>query len=65
MSLSLFQDLFIRMLVIVGVFDFLLWWIMNKGTDNKTVIFLFIVEMIAITISLWFDVIYRKKNLKR
>ena len=53
------------MLVIVGVFDFLLWWIMNKGTDNKTVIFLFIVEMIAITISLWFDVIYRKKNLKR
>jgi hypothetical protein len=65
MSLGLFQDLFIRMFVIVGVFDFLMWWIMNKGTNNKTIIFLFIVEMAVITISLWFDVIYRKKNLKR
>lgn len=65
MSLSLFQDLFIRLFIIVGVFDFFIWWFMTKGTDNKTVILLFILEMVVITISLWFDVIYRKKNLKR
>jgi len=65
MSLNLFQDLFIRMFIIVGVFDFLMWRIINKGTNNKTIILLFILEMVVITISLWFDVIYRKKNLKR
>ena len=65
MSLSLFQDLFIRMFIIVGVFDFFLFWIVRKGVDNKTVLLLFLLEMVVITISLWFDVIYRKKNLKR
>ena len=67
MSLSLFQDLFIRMLVIVGVFDFIMWWIMKKGTNNETIIFLFIVEMVVITISLWFDLKVRKwrKNGKK
>lgn len=65
MNLNLFQDLFIRMFIIVGVFDFLMWWIINKGTNNKTIILLFILEMVVITISLWFDVMYRKKNLKR
>jgi hypothetical protein len=65
MSLSLFQDLFIRMFIIVGVFNFFMWWLLNKGTNTTTIILLFILEMIVITISLWFDVIYRKKNLKR
>jgi hypothetical protein len=65
MSLNLFQDLFIRMFVIVGVFDFFIWWLIKKGVSSMTLISLFILEMAVITISLWFDVIYRKKNLKR
>jgi hypothetical protein len=54
----LFRDLFIRMLIIVGVFDFLMWWILGKQKKDK-VLYLFIIEMIAITLSLWFDIIYR------
>jgi hypothetical protein len=57
--LSLFQDLFIRMLVIVAVFDFILWWILG-GQSTDTVFLLFVVEMIAITISLWYDLKVRK-----
>lgn len=61
--LSLFKDMFIRMLVIVGVFDFIMWRILGEQLTN-TVFLLFIVEMIAITISLWFDLVYRKKKFK-
>lgn len=60
---TLFRDLFIRMLVIVGVFDFLMWWILGKQMTDK-VLYLFIVEMIVITISLWFDIIYRKRHFE-
>jgi hypothetical protein len=60
---NLFRDLFIRMLVIVGVFDFLMWWILGKQLTDK-VLFLFVVEMIVITVSLWFDTVYRKEHFK-
>lgn len=56
---SLFQDLWIRLFIIVGVFDFIMWWILGKQLMN-TVLLLFIVEMIVITISLWFDFKVRK-----
>jgi hypothetical protein len=64
MSLSLFQELFIRIFLILVIVDSFIWWFMNKGM-NTTVISLFIIEMVVITITLWFDVIYKKKSLKR
>ena len=61
--LGLFEDLLVRMFVIVGVYDFLMWWILGKQSAN-TVILLFVAEMVVITISLWFDVVYRRKKFK-
>ncbi len=50
--LNLFQDLFIRMFVIVGVWDFILYWLLTKGQISvPMMILIFIVEMIVITIS--------------
>ena len=46
------------MFVIVSVFDFLMWWIFGQRL-GCTVVLLFVVEMIAITLSLWIDVVYR------
>ena len=63
--LSLFQDLFVRMLIIVGVFDFIIWWhLVYYNGNGATVLAIFIMEMIVITISLWFDLIYRRKHFK-
>jgi len=61
--LSLFKDLFIRMFIIVGVFDFIMWWILGKQLTN-TVFLLFVVEMIVITISLWYDLKIKKWGKK-
>jgi hypothetical protein len=58
--LSIFQDLLIRMLVIVGICNLAIWWKVTKRFDNK-VWFLFVVEMIAITLSLWYDIVVRYK----
>ena len=63
--LNLFQDLFIRMLVIVGVWDFIIYWLSTKGMISvRMMILIFIVEMIAITISLWYDLKVKKWGKK-
>ena len=63
--LNLFQDLFIRMLVIVGVWDFIIYWLSNKGQISvPMMILIFIVEMIVITISLWYDLRVKKWGKK-
>jgi hypothetical protein len=61
--LSLFDDLLVRMFVIVGVYDFVMWWVLGKQLAN-IVLLLFVVEMVAITLSLWFDLVYRRKKFK-
>ena len=65
MSLSLFQELFIRVFSILVIVDVFIWCFMNKGTNTTVIISLFIIEIVVITITLWFDVIYKKKSLKR
>jgi hypothetical protein len=55
------MDLFIRMFVIVGMFDFIMWWYLGK---QMVVLSFFIMEIIVITISLWFDVIHRREKFK-
>ncbi len=63
--LNLFQDLFIRMLVIVAVWDFILYWLSTKGQISvPMMILIFIVEMIVITISLWYDLKVKKWGKK-
>ncbi len=63
--LNLFQDLFIRMLVIVGVWDFILYRLATKGQISVPVITLiFVMEMIVITISLWYDLNVKKWEKK-
>ena len=61
--LSLFEDLFIRMFVIVGMFDLIMWWYLGR---HIIVLSVFIMEMVVITISLWFDIIHKREkfNLK-
>jgi len=59
--LSLLQDLFVRMLIIVGIYDLIIWRIVSQPFDNR-VLFLFVPEMIAITISLWYDIDVRYKK---
>jgi hypothetical protein len=61
--LSLFEDLLVRMFVIVGVYDFIMWWILGKQLAG-TVVLLFLMEMIVIALSLWFDVVYRREKFK-
>jgi hypothetical protein len=61
--LGLFEDLLVRMFVIVGVYDFLMWWILGKQSAS-TVVLLFVMEMIVIALSLWFDVVYRREKFK-
>ncbi len=63
--LNLFQDLFIRMFVIVGVWDFILYWLSAKSQISvPMMILIFIVEMIVITISLWYDLKVKKWGKK-
>jgi hypothetical protein len=58
---TLFWDLLVRMIVIVTVFDIVGYcaFVYRKGT-LVTLILLIVVELIAITISLWFDIYVRK-----
>jgi hypothetical protein len=63
LMLGLFEDLLIRMLVIVSVYDFLIWWILSRQSAG-TMVLLFVMEMIVIALSLWFDVVYRRERFK-
>lgn len=60
--LSLFHDLLIRMFVIIGVFNFIIWWRLLSQQFGETILLLFIVEMAAVTLSLWFDIVYARKH---
>jgi len=60
---NLFWDLLIRMVVIVTVFDLLVYYysaVRQPSWTPLTVAALIILEIIVITISLWFDIRYRK-----
>lgn len=53
------------MLVIVGVWDFIIYWLTTKGMISvRMMILIFIVEMIVITISLWYDLKVKKWGKK-
>jgi hypothetical protein len=63
--LNLFKDLFIRMFAIVSVWDSILYWLSTKGQISvPMMILIFIVEMIVITLSLWYDLKVKKWGKK-
>jgi hypothetical protein len=63
--LSLFQDLFVRMFIIVTFFDVLMYFfITTVGKPPSIILLLWTIEMVSITISLWFDLIYRGNRFK-
>jgi hypothetical protein len=60
---NLFWDLFMRMVVIVTVFDVLAYYysVVRSPPWNPVTLTVFILlEIIVITLSLWFDIRYRK-----
>jgi hypothetical protein len=66
MKNRLFRDLVIRTILIVAITDILIFRILTGNPAALTS--LFVLEVIVVTIvplliSLWFDLIYRKKSL--
>ena len=62
---SLFEDMFVRMFVIVLVWDSIIYWLSTQGRISVHMMSLvFIVEMAVITISLWYDLKVRKWGKK-
>jgi len=60
---NLFWDLLVRMAVIVTVFDLLAYYysaVRQPPWTPITIAVLIILEIVVITISLWFDIRYRK-----
>ena len=60
---NLFWDLFIRMAIIVTVFDVLAYYycvVRSPPWNPLTLTVLILLEITVITISLWFDIRYRK-----
>jgi hypothetical protein len=66
MKNRLFRDLVVRTVLIVAITDILIFRILMENPAALTS--LFVLEVIVVTIvplliSLWFDLIYRKKSL--
>lgn len=60
---NIFVDLLIRMLTIVVISDLAMWYVIKKHLNNTTAIILFItiIEIIAIVINLWWVCVYTSK----
>ena len=60
--MKLFGDLLVRMIVIVTVFDIIAYYLLTRVNALNAIHFvlLIVLELIVITISLWFDIYVRK-----
>jgi len=60
--MKLFWDLLVRMIVIVTVFDAIGYYLLTRvnALDSIHFVLLIVLELIVITISLWFDIYARK-----
>ena len=60
--MKLFWDLLVRMIVIVTVFDTIAYHLLTRVNALNAIHFvlLIVLELIVITISLWFDIYVRK-----
>jgi hypothetical protein len=60
----LFLDLVIRTIIIVAVTDILIFHVLTRNIALLTPLFVFeviVVTIVPLVISLWFDIIYKKK----
>ena len=58
---NIFVDILVRILTIIVICDLAIWWVIKKQIKPTTgiVIFVAILEIIAIVINLWWVLVYR------
>ena len=65
---KLFTDLVARTIIIIALTDTIIFSLLMKNPERLTPVFAFeviVVTIVPMVISLWFDLIYRKKSFDR